>query len=203
MRNIGRPAVPALITLLAEGNEGGRRQSVLALEAMGATASEAIPALEAARDSDPNQKVRCGAWKALAFMDPTIPRLLGAIRSRCSFRGADAIRALKRNDRDPEELIPTLERILSGEDAVEPETHRYTTAALLAAIGEPAVPALHEALGHADPKVRRSAAHAIGGVGTAARPAIPTLEGLLDDPDPYIRRAAARSLASLRKPPRK
>ena len=57
-----------------------------------------------------------------------------------------------------------------------------------------ALPALIGALDDADPRVRGSAAAAIGGIGPAAAPAVPTLVALLQDADEGVRSSACLAL---------
>ena len=53
MKKIGKPAVPALIVALKEGNKSVRNQVILVLTEIGPDAKEAIPLLqEAAKDAD-------------------------------------------------------------------------------------------------------------------------------------------------------
>ena len=47
------------------------------------------------------------------------------------------------------------------------------------------------------PTVRGAAAHALGGIGPAAKDAVPELAKLLKDPDADVRRAAAHALGGI------
>jgi HEAT repeat protein len=64
----------------------------------------------------------------------------------------------------------------------------------MGADAKPAVPALSDALAHADPKVRYHAARAFGAMGPAAADAVPALVGKLRDDDALVRAHSVRSL---------
>jgi HEAT repeat protein len=60
-------------------------------------------------------------------------------------------------------------------------------------MGQRAVPRLLEALGHAEPLVRRLAAQTLGKTCRCGE-AVPALLRLLGDPDEHVREAAAEAL---------
>lgn len=68
----------------------------------------------------------------------------------------------------------------------------------LAAIGEPAVPVLIEAVGHDDKYVRGGAIDALGDIGPPAKAAIPFLEKVLGDREEYVRVRAADALKKIK-----
>jgi hypothetical protein len=65
--------------------------------------------------------------------------------------------------------------------------------------GTDSVPALREALNHANPIVRRFAATVLGGIGPAAAEAIPALNEALTDPEVIVRDAARAALDAIEK----
>ncbi len=65
--------------------------------------------------------------------------------------------------------------------------------------GAESVPALREALNHANPIVRRFAATVLGGIGPAAAEAIPALNEALTDPEIIVRDAARAALDAIEK----
>ena len=67
----------------------------------------------------------------------------------------------------------------------------------LGRIGTPAVPALIQSLGHADPGHRLQAAEVLGRIGPDARQAVPALVQALEDPQLDVRKAAARALGQI------
>ena len=76
---------------------------------------------------------------------------------------------------------------------------RGTAAMALGRMGETGVPLLAGALSHPDPAVRRYAAIGLRYAGEAAKPAVPSLIQVLRDPDTYTARYAAETLAKLEK----
>lgn len=76
-------------------------------------------------------------------------------------------------------------------------TMREAAAVALSRIGEPAVPALVEALQSPDPNLRQQAADTLARIGPAASTAVPALTALLDDPDPRVKKSAVRALGQI------
>jgi HEAT repeat protein len=76
-------------------------------------------------------------------------------------------------------------------------TMREAAAVALSRIGEPAVPALVEALKSPDPNIRQQAADTLARIGPAAANAVPALTGLLEDPDPRVKKSAVRALGQI------
>ncbi|MBW3543966.1 MAG: HEAT repeat domain-containing protein [Planctomycetes bacterium] len=83
-------------------------------------------------------------------------------------------------------------------EALELERRLHTTAArTLVQMGEPAVPALTDALADESPAVRQWAAEVLGAMGAGGRGARSALLDALSDPDPGVRDAAATALELL------
>jgi hypothetical protein len=76
-------------------------------------------------------------------------------------------------------------------------TMREAAAVALSRIGEPAVPALIEALRSPDPNMRQQSADTLARIGPAASNAVPALTALLDDPDPRVKKSAVRALGQI------
>ena len=76
-------------------------------------------------------------------------------------------------------------------------TMREAAAVALGRIGEPAVPALVDALRSHDPEMRLQAADTLARIGPGASQAVPSLTELLEDEDIRVRKAAARALGQI------
>jgi len=74
---------------------------------------------------------------------------------------------------------------------------RRSAADVLRQIGRPAIPALAKALKNSDANVRRSAAYALGKMGAEAKTALPQLVPLLNDSDAKVRSNAAFALEGI------
>jgi HEAT repeat protein len=100
----------------------------------------------------------------------------------------------------PDEIAPlpsTRPLFPIAEPYVQVWTVKETAADALGRIGEPAVPALIQALSHPDPEVREQAGRAISLIGPKAAAAVPELVRLLDDESDSVRRQAARALGQI------
>jgi HEAT repeat protein len=64
-------------------------------------------------------------------------------------------------------------------------------------IGEPVVPRLIEMLQSEDPRLRKTAATTLWGLGAKGKAAVPALAVVLADPEPSLRRPAAMALDSM------
>lgn len=76
-------------------------------------------------------------------------------------------------------------------------TMREAAAVALSRIGEPAVPALIDALRSPNPEMRMQAADTLARIGPGASQAVPSLTELLDDEDVRVRKSAARALGQI------
>ena len=81
---------------------------------------------------------------------------------------------------------------------MEPTENKEPLAAQKLALNELLLKEYLAGLTHESPKVRRKAAHGIGGLGRLAVGAIPLLETLLKDRDRKVRDAAKAALESVR-----
>lgn len=71
----------------------------------------------------------------------------------------------------------------------------------LGVAGEPAVPVLLSALDHGDEQVRACAAYALGDIGPPAEASVPALAGTLSDPSAWARHHAAEALGTIARNP--
>jgi HEAT repeat protein len=88
----------------------------------------------------------------------------------------------------PKEAVPALL------EALKDDSMSIGARFALERVGPEAVPALADALEDPEPRVRRGAAAALGGLGPAAREVMPALRRLLDDNDNGVRLEAEKSL---------
>ncbi len=93
------------------------------------------------------------------------------------------------------EAVPVLVAILK--DPANSDFVRTRAAEALGQIGPSAVPALGEALTHADAGVRWRAVRALREIGPDAQAASPALAELLKDPESFVRKLAAEALGKI------
>lgn len=177
---IGEPACPALVTLLAHKDTSVRRRATRALGYMGPSAAAAVPVLAKCLES---REVRAQAAKALGAIGPAANGATEALRlvlvarnlpHWTRRRAADALGAIG------PDAVPALVECLRDED---PLTQRYACKAisLMGADGAEASTVLCERLSEPDEKLRNAAASALTHIGSEAVPAlVETMKG--DDP---------------------
>ena len=150
---------------------------------------------------------------ALSFLSFTSPLLLTRNAAAQSLSASQAssqeinslIKKLKSNDeRELDAAMEKLEKI--GEPAIPALIEalqdknllvRQSAAKVLGYIGSPVIPALAKALKNLDAGVRRSAASALGRIGIEAKTALPQLVPLLQDSDAGVRRSAAYAVGNI------
>jgi HEAT repeat protein len=217
--------LPGLVSALRDQNAFVRQDSAKALGALGAGARSAAPALEALLD-DKNESVRLTAalalWQTSGEKERTVSvlvKLLGynagkiesfdslmdkalttdettflrlaVTRSHTLLVREEAMRALGAMGPAAQAAVPALVPLaLAGES-------RSSAARTLADLGSTAVPHLVRLLDARDPRIRGSAAEALGQFGPVARPAIPRLLDCLNDPDTTLRGTAAEALGRI------
>ncbi len=193
---IGPPAeqaAPLLIETLSSAHISVRRNSPLALAAIGApAATPAVPQLVGLLN-DRDAEVRVNAAVALWRLDRharAIPTLTALLASPGA--GAyEAAVALGQLEAAPE---PTVREALIGALVHRDPAVQRAAARSLGEMGEAALPSLETALEHADEPMRRSAVEALGWMGP---PALDVLIVALHNDAPGVRRTAARALGRL------
>ena len=189
---IGRPAVPALIRVLATGEDQQRYLACRPLARI--SGKDAVAPLIQAFRTDPRWQVRAEAGEALAKLkDPrAVAPLLAALEDRDSAPPPYAVWALRAFPED--RVIQALVRLLPLAAA------RYSqrisigaeAARALGEMGRRARRILLEATASANPNVRRHAAAGLAAFGD--REAREAVIRLLRDPDAEVRRNVAFGL---------
>lgn len=221
-----RKRVAELVEKLDDEDASVRAGAAEALVKLGPKAKGAVPALVKAL-GDKDERVLKPAGRALIEIGPpAIPALVNALGEKDSVRPGVAtavlgrmgppavpalVRALGEKDDYRTQFLVTTALGVIGPAAVRGLTEalgapdpglRERAAHALAMICDPdaeeAVPALVKALEDKNPKVRMTAASALGGIGSAAREAIPALERALQDKDENVRACAAVALKEIR-----
>lgn len=219
-------AVPSLQQALASELPSVRRNSARALGELGSASRPAVGRLiEVLGDPDPVVRVRAAEalWR-IERQPRAVTTLVGLLRDADGSAAYEAATTLGNLEGVDETAIAPLIVALSHKDsdvshAAARALGKFGARALpqlrktLAAsdadlavqaveamdwIGPPAAETLVDALKHANPRVRRESARALGRKGPAARTAIPALVKLLNDPEPFVRDESARALDRIR-----
>ncbi len=222
LRGKGVAAVPALIEGLHHPEVRVRRYSAATLGDIGD--ASARPALLEALEEEREPEVRAGILYALGGTGNSadIPKLLEArgeedpdVRRLATFSlgkiGDSSVIPVLKNDLEngnwkvregaaralgnigDASVIPALVRALKDVEQVE-----SVAVEALGKIGEPAIPALTDALGDADPGIRWRVVEALGKIGNSH--AVPGLFKALEDSDKKVREHAVRTLRNMGEP---
>jgi HEAT repeat protein len=193
----GTAAVPGLSRALNDRNPAVRAAAAQALGCLGAEASSIAEPLRQ-RLADTNPRVRVCAARALWLINrdaaAAVPVLAAALREPGSWEAALALGAM---GPAASNAVPALVETLKREKVPRPLRETPVSALALGHIGGASVPALIDTLANAEPRVRTSAALALGFVGAKAFPATKQLVALLSDRDGNVRRAATLSLGAI------
>jgi HEAT repeat protein len=193
----GQAAVPGLTGALADKKPAVRVAAARALATMGPAAASAYPELQRCL-ADRNADVRVASAKAIWSIQrearEAVPVLIAALREPVSW---EAALILARIGPTASNAVPALIERLKREKVPRPLRETPVAALALGQIGAAAVPALIQTLASRNPRVRTSAALALGYVGPEASGATPQLVDLLSDPDGDVRRAATLSLGTI------
>lgn len=191
--------------LVRGGSAQQRNMAVQVLELFGDDAIPALPVLaEAVCDKDRN--VQWSAARAIANIAPrqatmAVPGLAKMLLSLDDNLRLQASATLEAMGAEARAALPEIIKAITSGDS---ET-RVAAMAILASIGaehdRPAIPALIEALGDADPRVRRAAAETLGKLASIAAPAVPALRQALEDDDQDVRLNASEALLAIVAPP--
>ncbi len=197
----GAHAVPWLTEALK--NEKLRLYAMNVLKRIGPEASEAVPALASALQSD-DAELRRELQFTLAAIGPAaapaIPQLVKSLRDDDQEIRYSAIYALGRIGEQAKDACPELIELLQSDD-------QFTRVAAVWAmtridpgrpeIAEAGVPLLSEALQSERELLRAEAAATLGELGDSAKSALPALKEALNDPSTEVRQAAQRALERL------
>ena len=211
---IGPPARASVPTLVAALDDAVYRDNAIhALGGIGRDAAPAVPRLARFLDSDDRilrhsvfsvlEKIGAPDESARAFIRPWLTN--SDLHER-----AQAALALAACGEPAEQILPTLIELAidphfpgegrdfdlsdRGAEWTSPGM-RETLVASIASLGAAAVPQLIDTMHSRDPKVRRVAVLALGGIGPAASASVPRLMELLDDDQVWD--AAAEALGHI------
>jgi len=190
LANIGKDAVPALISKLDSSDKEQLCAAAQALRFIGPDAADAVPKLiNLLKKDDKIIKIRvCQALAAISpDSDNTIKAIAGNLTDKEYCVRHQAILALGRCGRSAASAVSALETVLKDE---KNEVKRIA-ALTLGKIGKAVLPVLSKAMSEEDPYVRKYAARALSEIG---KDAVPALIKALGDTDAEIRREAVWSL---------
>ena len=193
----GPAAVPGLTRALGDKMPSVRAAAANALATLGTEATSACAELhQHLKDNHSDVRVACAkaVWMIQRDANASVPVLIAALQEPVSW---EAALVLARIGPSASNAVPALIERLKREKVPRPLRETCVAALALGQIGPAAVPALVPVLGNTDPRVRTSAALALGYVGAHAAPATPQLVKLLNDTDGDVRRAATLSLGTI------
>jgi len=203
MVRIGTPAIPALVEIVKEEDNGVvDLEAVHALGRLGPAARPAIPALiDALKVKQP--KVVAGIVDALADIgDAAIEPLMAGLNDRSTPGRYNCARALAKFGPRAAAAVPRLTELASNRR--EDRTVRFWAVAALGEIGPAAqssIPVLIDALGNFDRRDRYIVARTLGRMGPAAGGAVDELMRIFKGSDGlYNIEAADTALASIGAP---
>jgi HEAT repeat protein len=193
----GPPGIPGLTRALGDKMPAVRAAAANALATLGTDATSACAELhQRLKDKHPDVRVACAkaVWMIQRDADASVPVLIAALQEPVSW---EAALVLARIGPSASNAVPALIERLKREKVPRPLRETCVAALALGQIGPASVPALVPVLSNTDPRVRTSAALALGYVGAHAASATPQLVRLLNDPDGDVRRAATLSLGTI------
>ena len=196
--NIGNtPALEALIATLVDKSPAVRAAAVTSVGSIGQRAASSAPQVRQ-RLSDRDLRVRVAAaralWQITGEAVESVPVLVAALKQPNAWDSALALGAMREAASN---AVPALIDVIQREKVSRPLREMPVSALALGKIGAPAVPGLIEVTTHPDPKVRTSAAMALGFIGSKADAALPHLVPLLRDNHADVRRAATLAIGNI------
>jgi HEAT repeat protein len=196
--NIGNtPALQALVATLADKSPAVRAAAVTALGIMDQGAISSAPQIRQ-RLADRDLRVRVAAaralWQITGEAIEAVPVLVAALKEPNAWDSALALGAMREAASN---AVPALIDVIQREKVSRPLREMPVSALALGKIGAPAVPGLIEVTAHPDPRVRTSAAMALGLIGGKADAALPHLVPLLRDSNADVRRAATLAIGNI------
>jgi len=191
-----KPAVPQIVKLLDD--ESLRTAATFALGSIDDIPPDAEATIKSHAESDDPFHATVSLW-ALARLHPedtelrreATTQLVARLKDEDPFVRAAASRALIALPPAPEITLAALEKGLKGADA----TTVHHALDSLAALGEPAVPRLIEALKHK--ALQGQVAYILGQIGPAAAPATDELVKLMHNKDFNLSSEAVHALANI------
>lgn len=195
IRGLGTNALPYLVGVIGDGGNPGQRKNrgnaVRAFDALGESATPAIPQLQALLGA---QKDPYYAAQSLAGIGaPGVPALLTGVASTNLKTQLACLTALESLRASSASAVPTLLAATTH----EAPTVRSAAATAIGSIGaspEQSIPGLLPLLSDVEPSVRRTAAAALGSFGPRAGNTAKLIIPLLQDPDNSVRVSAAGAL---------
>jgi HEAT repeat protein len=196
LKDMGSPAMDALVPALDSPQPAVRAGAVRALEGMPLTPPLVKRLVDLSADNDP--KVRAATLRTLAFVrsqrDVLVPKLESGLNDgdaevrRAAAVGLAAIGSVERIG--AKGLIELL-----GEPDVAIQRSAINALGIVGAAAAPAVPMISERLGRAD--LRITALEALGKIGPGAAPAVPQLLELAKSGDEEVRLAALQAIGNI------
>ena len=193
MRRHAAPALPGLLKALGDDSPEVRARTALAIYFIDADDPNLPSALRPRlSDSDPRVRITVAATLVARQAVPAtdvLPSLAEGVLDAGDELSNMAAQALGQLGAQALPALPALRRAIFDK---RPPTCGAADA--LGALGDPGVAVLAEALTHADPTVRWSAALVLKTLGPVARSAAPALHAAQADGDERVRRTAAQAL---------
>ncbi len=187
--------VAALVKELSAADESARLRAALALGNLGKPAVGPLAEALASKDAD----ARYYAVWALGLIGPDAkdkaPDVAKMLADKSEQVRRKAAFALGRVAPDPNVAVPSLVKAMADDSA----DVRSAAAEACAGFGAGSVPPLLDAVKSSEPRVRLTAAQALGHVGPDAEKAVPGLAALLRDGDDDVVTEAALALAKVGK----
>ena len=193
------PRVPRSMNEWKQGDRQGRIKAISRLGRLGHRSAPVVPDLISGL-SDPVPEIRAATAEALGHIASSAsaanPALISALRDPERKVRVAAAMALTRTRPDAGQAIPALAASLRA-DPVGFEEHAVE---VLAAMGEPVVPAAIELLREANPKLPPIGAQVLIRLGAASGAAVPHLIEAFHRPEQETREFAAQALAFVGEP---
>jgi HEAT repeat protein len=197
-----KEAVPVLMKIVTNEKHQVRAGAAWALAKIGAT--EVLPILKKALESDADPKLHLAAPMALMVLAPgndeyirlSVPNLIQLLGHRAGVVRREACMTLAMIG---PKAAPAVDKLVATLNDADPGV-RHAAMAALARIGAAsagALPAMMPLLTAADLRERYSAIFVIGKIGPSAKPAIPLLEKNLQEQDAFLQTASAWALVQI------
>jgi HEAT repeat protein len=191
-------ATNSVNALLASLEDLNFRVRASAAEALGIIGEKsAVPKLlQLRRDNFPEVQLQAAKaiWKIDANSEAILPTLISLLQTEQSWQAAYVLAEMRR---EAAPAIPALVASMRREQVPRPFRAVSSATFALGQIGEPAIPALIQALQDKQPVHRANAAMALGFMQHAAAPATSALLAAVEDSNGNVRQAAALTLGRI------